>query len=133
MPVSFKVRPCLVMCVAFVIKKKVFRAFGPIVFFSEHAFAIAGKVPLSQYVKLFAKKKKRRGDSSTGSGQTWLVFLSEAKLVFEKPPRAREGSLQNHRESACYLPTNVILKNPFGGEHRPDPSLGLCRETDVSI
>ena len=61
-----------------------------------------------------------------------LVFFFEARLVFEKPPRAREGSLKKNRENTCNLPKNVILKNPFKREHRSDASLSLCRMTDVT-
>ena len=54
------------------------------------------------------------------------VFSFEAKsFVFEKPPRAREGSIKNNlRNNMCNLPKNVILKIFFKGEHRPDQSLG---------
>ena len=55
--------PVLVLRVASVIKKNAFRAFVPIVFFSERAFAISIKVPMRQTVKLFANKKENRGGS----------------------------------------------------------------------
>ena len=76
--------PVLVLRVAFVIKKNVFRGFMPIVFFSERAFAIAIKVPMRQSVKLFTNKKENRGGSCAVSGQTWPVFSSKAKLVLGK-------------------------------------------------
>ena len=64
MSISFKARPYLALCIAFALKKNVFRALG--LFF----FAIATKVPLRQHVKLLAKKKGNRGDSCPESGQT---------------------------------------------------------------
>ena len=85
MPVSFRARPYLALCIAFAIKKCVFRAFGPIVFFSECVFAIATKVPLRQYVKLFVKKRENHGGSCAGSGQTCPAFCFEAKLCSRSP------------------------------------------------
>ena len=54
-----------------------FSSFCADFFFSERAFAIATKVPLRQ-----GKKRENRGDSCTGSGQTWSVFSSGNMLVF---------------------------------------------------
>ena len=78
MPVLFKARPVLgfVHCVR---DQKCCFSLGPIVFSSERAFAIATKVPLREYVKIFAKNWENRGDfCAAGSGQTWPVYSLEA-------------------------------------------------------
>ena len=67
-------------------------AFGQIVFFSERAFVIANK-------------RESRADPCARSGQTWLVFSSEAKLAFGKPPKAREGSPPQSGKICVICPT----------------------------
>ena len=70
------------LCIAFDFKKFVLRAFFVLIVFpSERAFSIATKVPLRQPLQLFAKKSENRGDSCTGSGQTWPVFSRGLSLL----------------------------------------------------
>ena len=130
-PDSLKARPYLALCIAFKILKKCFSSFWAERFFLRTCLRYRDQNPLAPIGKYFARKGETRGDSCAGSRQTWPVLSPEAKLVFEKPPRAREGSLPKTRENTCNLPKNVVLKNPFRGERRLDSSLDLCRVTDV--
>ena len=108
---------------AFAIKILFFELLGRS-FFLRTCLCHRDQSALAPIGKYFCQKENR-GDSCAGSGQTSLVFYFEAKLVFEKPPRAREDSLQKYQENTYNLPNNVILKNPFKREHGPDPSPSL--------
>ena len=95
MPVLFKARPYLALCIAFAFEKKCFSSFWADFCFSARAFAIATKVPLRQQVKLFAKKREVVGILALGPDRRGLCSHLERSWCSRSPPELGEVLSKN--------------------------------------